>query len=158
VSTDLDGRLVHSDSAAETEAVGAEIAAELGPGDVALIEGDLGAGKTTLVRGICRALGVTERVTSPTFTIGQVYKSGSGVRVAHLDLYRIADLADEDPALLEDYLTPDSVGLVEWPGAGGEELRQRAVIVIEIRHAGDNARELLIRRAGDERELGSRKQ
>jgi tRNA threonylcarbamoyladenosine biosynthesis protein TsaE len=158
VSTDLDGRLVHSDSAAETEALGAEVAAELKPGDIALIEGDLGAGKTTLVRGICRALGVTERVTSPTFTIGQVYNAGDGIRVAHLDLYRIADLADEDPALLDDYIRPDSVGLIEWPGAGGEDLRGRAAMVVEIRHAGDNARELLIRRAGNDREPGSRKQ
>ena len=77
-----------SRSAAETEALGARIAAGLEPGDVVVVSGDLGAGKTTLIRGACRALGVEEPVTSPTFTIGQRYRGG-GVPVSHLDLYRL---------------------------------------------------------------------
>ena len=89
---------------AETEAIGARLAAELGPGDVVLIEGELGAGKTTLVRGACRALGVHGPVTSPTFTIGQRYPAP--VPVAHVDLSGCPDLAGEDPDLLADYLRP----------------------------------------------------
>src|SRR6266498_1182959 len=100
-------------TAAETEAVGARLAAELGPGDVVLVRGGLGAGKTTLIRGACRALGVSEQVTSPTFTIGQTY--AGRVPVSHLDLYRLVDLGQEDPGLLDDYLTPEAVAFIEWP-------------------------------------------
>jgi tRNA threonylcarbamoyladenosine biosynthesis protein TsaE len=109
--------VLDSASAEETEALGARIAERLGPGDVVLLSGDLGAGKTTLIRGACRALGVTAPVTSPTFTIGQRYDGGR-VPVSHLDLYRLESLEDEDPALLDDYLRPDAVAFVEWPGAG----------------------------------------
>ena len=80
-----------------------------------LVGGELGAGKTTLIRGACRELGVTEQVTSPTFTIGRRYRGR--VPVSHLDLYRLDSLADEDPGLLDDYLTPDAVAFVEWPAA-----------------------------------------
>jgi tRNA threonylcarbamoyladenosine biosynthesis protein TsaE len=86
--------------AAETEAVGERLGTDLGPGDVVLVSGELGAGKTTLIRGACRALGVREPVISPTFTIGHTY-SGR-LPVSHLDLYRLADLGQEDPALLDD--------------------------------------------------------
>ena len=94
--------------------MGERLAAELGPGDVVLVSGDLGAGKTTLIRGACRALGVSEPVTSPTFTIGHTYRGR--IPVSHLDLYRLTDLGQEDPALLDDYLTPESVAFIEWPG------------------------------------------
>src|SRR2546421_10945030 len=100
----------------ETEAAGAELAARLRPGDLVLVSGELGTGKTTFVRGACRALGVTGRVTSPTFTIGQVY-AADGIEVAHLDLFRLDTLAGEDPALLDDYVTPARISFVEWPGA-----------------------------------------
>jgi tRNA threonylcarbamoyladenosine biosynthesis protein TsaE len=93
-------RRYETDSAARTEALGARLAAKLQPGDVVLIEGELGAGKTTFVRGACRALGVTGTVTSPTFTIGQRYPAPTPV--SHIDLYRVASLADEDPDLLVD--------------------------------------------------------
>jgi tRNA threonylcarbamoyladenosine biosynthesis protein TsaE len=112
---------IETASAAETEALGARIAERLGPGDVVVLAGEVGAGKTTLIRGACRALGVSEPVTSPTFTIGQRY-GGGRVPVSHLDLYRLADLEGEDPALLDDYLRPDSVAFVEWPAAGAERL------------------------------------
>ena len=92
-----------TDSAAETEALGAELAERLGPGDVVVVSGEVGAGKTTLIRGACRALGVESPVTSPTFTIGHRYEGGR-LPVAHLDLYRLEGLEGEDPALLDDYL------------------------------------------------------
>jgi len=124
-------------SAAETEAVGERLAAELSPGDVVLVTGELGAGKTTLIRGACRGLGVTERVTSPTFTIGHRYRGS--VPVSHLDLYRLESMEAEDPALLDDYLRPDSVAFVEWPQVAGADLG-RVTRRVEIRHAGDDER------------------
>src|SRR5438270_12578524 len=105
-----------SESPEDTEALAAELAAEWRPGDVVLVEGDLGAGKPTFVRGACRALGVTAVVTSPTFTIGQRY--AAPVPVSHVDLFRIADLGSEDPDLLADYVRPDTISFVEWPSHG----------------------------------------
>jgi tRNA threonylcarbamoyladenosine biosynthesis protein TsaE len=137
---------------AETEALAAELAARLSPGDVVLVEGELGAGKTTFVRGACRALGVDGVVTSPTFTIGQRY-SGD-VPVSHLDLYRVSDLGEEDPDLLEDYLGPDRIAFVEWPRDAvttiGALARLAARVVIE--HAGGDRRRVTIELpAGDPR-------
>jgi tRNA threonylcarbamoyladenosine biosynthesis protein TsaE len=127
----------------ETEALAARLAAALEPGDVVLIAGELGAGKTTFVRGACAALGVDGRVTSPTFTIGQRY-SGR-VPVSHLDLYRLADLGAEDPALLADYLGPDRVAFVEWPEVAEGCAGLGAVAVrVRIAHRGGDARELAI--------------
>ncbi|MGN6557788.1 MAG: tRNA (adenosine(37)-N6)-threonylcarbamoyltransferase complex ATPase subunit type 1 TsaE [Solirubrobacterales bacterium] len=127
-------------SAAETEALGVRIAERLQPGDVVLLSGDLGAGKTTLIRGACRALGVEEPVTSPTFTIGQRYEGGR-VPVSHLDLYRLGSLDEEDPALLDDYVGPDSVAFVEWPGAGAGYLGHPA-LEVRLAHAGEERRRI----------------
>jgi tRNA threonylcarbamoyladenosine biosynthesis protein TsaE len=131
-----------SESAAETEEAGAELARRLKPGDVVLIAGDLGSGKTTFVRGACRALGVTDPVTSPTFTIGQVYRGGD-LEVAHLDLYRLDSLAPEDPGVLEDYLTPERVGFVEWP-AVGEPAIERVAARVRLEHGGGDMRRVTV--------------
>jgi tRNA threonylcarbamoyladenosine biosynthesis protein TsaE len=131
----------HSDSAEETEAAGAELAGRLGPGDVVLVSGELGSGKTTFVRGACRALGVEGPVTSPTFTIGHVL--GKSPEVAHLDLYRLGSLAGEDLALLEDYLTPDRVAFVEWPAAL-EPTLERVVARVLLEHAGGSRRRITL--------------
>jgi tRNA threonylcarbamoyladenosine biosynthesis protein TsaE len=130
-----------TDSPEATEAVGERLAGELRPGDVVLVSGELGAGKTTLIRGICRGLGVTDAVTSPTFTIGQRYEGR--VPVSHLDLYRLGDLADEDPALLDDYVTPDAVALIEWPQVA-EPVLERVTRRIEINHAGGDERDVVV--------------
>ena len=130
-------------SPAETEDVGALIATELQPGDVVLVRGELGAGKTTLIRGASRALGVTEHVTSPTFTIGQRY-SGR-VPVSHLDLYRLEGLEDEVPGLFEDYLTEDAVTFIEWPAAAEPELERNAIRV-DLAHDGGDRRVITVRR------------
>lgn len=129
---------VESRSAAETEALGARVAARLRPGDVVVVSGDLGAGKTTLIRGACRALGVEEPVTSPTFTIGQRYLGGR-LPVSHLDLYRLESLEGEEPDLLDDYLGPDGVAFVEWPAVGLERLG-RPALEIRLEHAGAESR------------------
>jgi tRNA threonylcarbamoyladenosine biosynthesis protein TsaE len=129
-----------SGSAQETETIGARVARTLSPGDVVLVEGDLGAGKTTLVRGACRALGVTGTVTSPTFTIGQRYQAP--VPVAHLDLFRVPGLAGEEPDLLADYLRPDTIAFVEWPQGGEQTVAGFARIAARVRleHAGGDDR------------------
>jgi tRNA threonylcarbamoyladenosine biosynthesis protein TsaE len=131
------GRGRRTGSAAETEAVGAEIAAGLGPGDVVLVEGEIGSGKTTLIRGACRALGVEAPVTSPTYTIGHRYRGR--LPVSHLDLHRLERLEGEDPALLEDYLTADAVAFIEWPRAAEPQL-ERVALRVRLRHAGEDAR------------------
>lgn len=130
----------------ETEMLGAELAHALVPGDVVLVAGELGAGKTTFVRGAVRALGVTGPVTSPTFTIGQRYPGR--VPVAHLDLFRIVDLAAEDPDLLAEYVRPDTIAFVEWPSHGEGTVvgfgRIAAQVLIE--HAGGEDRTVTIER------------
>lgn len=133
---------LESRSAAETEALGARVAERVAPGDVVVVSGEVGAGKTTLIRGACRALGVTDPVTSPTFTIGQRY-GGGRLPVSHLDLYRLQSLAGEDPALLDDYLGPDGVAFVEWPAAGAERLG-RPALEIRLRHADGERRDIEI--------------
>jgi tRNA threonylcarbamoyladenosine biosynthesis protein TsaE len=135
---------VETGSAAETEAAAAELATGLCPGDVVLVSGELGSGKTTFVRGACRALGVSQAVTSPTFTIGQLYgREGGEVEVAHLDLHRLASLAEEDPALLDDYLKPERIAFVEWPGLA-EPLLQRVAARVRLEHLGGDRRRLSI--------------
>jgi tRNA threonylcarbamoyladenosine biosynthesis protein TsaE len=124
----------------ETEAAGATLARDLAPGDVVLVSGDLGAGKTTFVRGAARALGVQGPVTSPTYTIGQTYAAQDGLEIAHLDLYRL-DVAD--PAVLDDYLTEQRIGFVEWP-AVGDEAFERVKARVTIEHAGGDRRRLTI--------------
>jgi tRNA threonylcarbamoyladenosine biosynthesis protein TsaE len=126
--------------------VGAELAARLRPGDVVLVEGELGAGKTTLVRGACRALGIAGPVTSPTFTVGRRYAGRPPV--SHLDLYRLDDLAAEEPGLLEDYLTPDAVAFVEWPPERSSEI-ERVAFRVQLRHAGGDEREIVVIPGGE---------
>jgi tRNA threonylcarbamoyladenosine biosynthesis protein TsaE len=103
---------IESSSPEETEAVAARLAALLRPGDVVTVSGELGAGKTTFVRGACRALGITQPVTSPTFTIGHRYDG-----VAHLDLYRFAGVSAAEWGDLEPYFD-GTIAFVEWPEAG----------------------------------------
>ena len=110
-----------------------------------LVSGELGAGKTTFVRGACRALGVAGAVTSPTFTIARRYDGD--VPVSHLDLYRLGDLADEDPALLADELAPDRVAFVEWPevGAPAGLDPDRVVAQVRLEHRGGDRRLVVVR-------------
>jgi tRNA threonylcarbamoyladenosine biosynthesis protein TsaE len=139
------GRFTTRD-AAQTEALGARLARELAPGDAVLVEGELGAGKTTFVRGAARALGVTVPVTSPTFTIGQRYPAAQGRVVAHVDLYRLAALADEDPELLADYLSPEAVAFVEWPRGEAAQISAltRVVARVALAHDGGDRRRVSI--------------
>lgn len=131
---------LRSSSAVDTEAAGARLAAELRGGDVVVVSGEMGAGKTTLIRGACRALGVEEPVVSPTFTIGRRY--AGRLPVSHLDLYRLADLEGEEPALLDDYLDPGTVAFVEWPAVAEPRLAGHRVLAVRLEHAGGDRRDI----------------
>jgi tRNA threonylcarbamoyladenosine biosynthesis protein TsaE len=132
--------VVESSSAAETESVGARLAAQLVPGDVVGVSGELGAGKTTFVRGACRALGVEAPVTSPTFTIGHRYEGRAPV--AHLDLYRLDGISDERWGDLEPYFD-GTIVFVEWPEHGGASIpRVRATVTLA--HVDPNHRRITI--------------
>lgn len=133
-------RIVETADPDETEALGAELAAGLNAGDVVLVAGELGVGKTTLVRGAARALGVTDPVTSPTFSIGHRYR-GTNVTVSHLDLYRLESLQREDLELLEDYLGSARIVFVEWPETAGSELPE-ARLRVTLVHAGEDRRRI----------------
>jgi tRNA threonylcarbamoyladenosine biosynthesis protein TsaE len=137
-------RLPRTASAEETERAGAKLAERLRPGDVVLVSGELGAGKTTFVRGALRALGVTGPVTSPTFVVGTLHEGRPGP-LAHLDLYRLAGLEDEDPGLLDPYFGPDTITFVEWPErAGGDPAGRAPAYRVALAHAGGDRRSLRI--------------
>ena len=120
----------------ETEALAGRLAGALRPGDVVSVSGELGAGKTTFVRGAARALGVKGPVSSPTFTIGHRYEAATPV--AHLDLYRIAGLDPEEWGDLEPYFD-GTVAFVEWPEHGGDWLPQ-ARVVVTLKHVDESHR------------------
>ena len=121
-----------SASPEETERIGAALAAELVVGDVVTVAGELGSGKTTFVRGACRELGVTDPVTSPTYTIGHRYDGR--VPVSHLDLYRFEGVSAAEWGDLEPYFD-DAVVFVEWPEAAGSALPTPRVAA-RLRHSG----------------------
>jgi tRNA threonylcarbamoyladenosine biosynthesis protein TsaE len=139
-------RIVDTSDPAETELLGAELAASLRDGDVVLIRGELGAGKTTLVRGAARALGVTDPVTSPSFSIGHRYRTGGELTVSHLDLYRLADLEGEEPELLADYLGAGRIAFVEWPPEAERELAG-ARMHVSLVHRGEDRRRIEVSEA-----------
>ncbi len=121
---------IETSSPEETEAIAAKLAAVLVVGDVLTVSGELGAGKTTFVRGACRALGVTVPVTSPTFTIGHRYEGR--VPISHLDLYRFASVSPAEWGDLEPYFD-DAICFVEWPEAAGAGLPPVS-IAVRLRH------------------------
>lgn len=125
-----------------TEALGAGIADLLAPGDIVLLRGDLGAGKTTLVRGAARALGVEGPVTSPTFTIANQYVGR--VPVAHLDAWRLGDPDDEEMGLALEAIGDEGVAFIEWPDAIAAGLPHPRVQV-DIAHGGGDTRVIRLR-------------
>jgi len=130
-----------TDGPEATERAGAELAARLKPGDVVLVSGELGAGKTTFVRGALRALGVTGPITSPTFVVGHLYDGP----LAHLDLYRLAGMDAEDPGLLDDYFAPEAIVFVEWPEHASDAVPpERVAHRVRLSHAGGDNRRIEI--------------
>lgn len=132
--------------------LGAELAQTLSAGDVVLLNGDLGAGKTTLVQGIAAALGIGEPVTSPTFTLVAEHPLPSPVRgierIYHLDLYRLTDPHELESFGYDDYLAPArAISLIEWPERAADWLPDRALL-IEIDHRGEDMRAVTVRQIG----------
>jgi tRNA threonylcarbamoyladenosine biosynthesis protein TsaE len=130
---------IRSASPAETEAVAATLARELRVGDVVTVSGELGSGKTTFVRGACRALGVTVPVTSPTFTVGHRYPADPDV--SHLDLFRFQGFSAAEWGDLEPYFE-DAICFVEWPEAAGGAL-PAARVEVRLSHM-DRAHRMIV--------------
>jgi tRNA threonylcarbamoyladenosine biosynthesis protein TsaE len=132
-----------SESPDATMHAAAELAAVLQAGDVVLIAGDVGTGKTTFVRAACRGIGVGESVASPSFTIGRTYMGR--LPVSHLDFFRLETLAGEDPGLLEEYFEPGAVVFIEWPRAAEPELEQRRIALrMNLVHLGGDRRRIAV--------------
>jgi len=136
-----------SSSPGETEAIAARLAQELVLGDVVFVDGELGSGKTTFVRGAARALGVQGPVTSPTYTIGHRYRGR--VDVSHLDLYRFEGMSNAEWGDLEEYFE-NAVVFVEWPQAGAGFLPP-ARARVGLQHVGETRRLLVLE--SDEKSL-----
>jgi tRNA threonylcarbamoyladenosine biosynthesis protein TsaE len=134
-------------SADETESLGAQLAERLTAGDVVAVAGELGSGKTTFIRGACRALGVESAVSSPTYTIGHRYEAS--VPVAHLDLYRLDAVGADDWGDLEPYFD-GTIAFVEWPDhAAGRLQPVRATVRME--HVDESHRRITIDSEDDPR-------
>ena len=132
-----------SNSPAETEALGAALADKLTPGAVVAFSGDLGAGKTAFVRGMARGLGITERVTSPTFTIVNEYEGGR-LPLFHFDMYRLGSSDELFDIGWEDYLVRGGVCAVEWSENVSDALEGDCIRVDIRRGAHDNQRLITI--------------
>jgi tRNA threonylcarbamoyladenosine biosynthesis protein TsaE len=131
---------------AALEEFAARVAGVLEPGDVVVLSGEVGAGKTTFVRAAARALGVRERVTSPTYQLARGYDGeldGRKIQINHLDLYRLEDIEDRDVLELDDFLDPGAVTFVEWaePALGVIE----APTFIHISHQTPTERHVSLR-------------
>ena len=127
-----------TNSAAETRAMGERLAGKLQAGDVILLEGDLGAGKSEFARGTAKGLGVTETVTSPSFTILNVYESGR-IPLYHFDWYRLESSEELYELGMDEYLGGEGIAVVEWPGRCPDAVPEGAVR-IRMTAAGENER------------------
>jgi tRNA threonylcarbamoyladenosine biosynthesis protein TsaE len=136
-------------SAEETTELGHRLAAELKPGSIVLLRGDLGAGKTTMVKGIAEGFQAAKAddVTSPTFTLIHEYR-GPAVMLYHIDLYRIDTQRELDTLALDDLMTPQSILLIEW-GEKFERFVQERDAEVEIEHKGADDRLVRFRKLGD---------
>lgn len=124
-------KIYETHSMEETRELGRQMGTEAGPGDVLTLSGDLGVGKTVFTKGFALGIGVTEAVSSPTFTIVQEYHSGR-LPLYHFDVYRIGDLEEMDEVGFDDYVYGDGVSLIEWAELIEEILpEKRTRILIE---------------------------
>ena len=127
-------------SPAETRALGAALAEQLLPGDVLILEGDLGAGKSELTRGIARGLGISGPISSPSFTILNVYENGR-CPLYHFDWYRLNSEEELYEMGMEEYLGGDGIAVVEWPARCPAAVPEDHLCVT-IRPAGESTREI----------------
>jgi len=137
-----DEPIIETSSAEETESLAGRLTADLEAGDVLMFEGDVGTGKSTLIRAVMRQLGVTGAIPSPTFMIGRSYEGK--VPVSHLDLHRIGSIGDEDPGLLNEYFGENRIVFVEWPGGSENNLAGMAkrVRTVSLAHLGGDSRRI----------------
>jgi len=138
--------MVITKSAAETRELGVRLAGKLKAGDVILLEGELGAGKSELARGVAKGLGVEETVTSPSFTILNVYESGR-VPLYHFDWYRLESSEELFELGMDEYLGGEGIALVEWPGICPDAVPE-AHLRIRITAEGADARRIEAEAAG----------
>ncbi len=140
----------------ETKELGKKLATELSDGDIICLYGELGAGKTTLVKGIAEGLGITEDVVSPTFTLMSVYEEGKrkkgkgerekvkGKRLVHIDTYRLKDEQELVDIGAEDYLgAPDTVTIIEWPEKIEKLLKNKKIRKITLEHLENGGRKII---------------
>ena len=120
--------MIVTNSAAETRALGERLAKQLKAGDVILLEGELGAGKSELARGVAKGLGVQETVTSPSFTILNVYESGR-IPLYHFDWYRLESAEELYELGMDEYLGGDGIALVEWPGRCSDAVPENCLLI-----------------------------
>ena len=131
-------------SATETEALGEQLASRLTGGEVIAYTGDLGAGKTAFTRGLARGLGITDRVTSPTFTIVNEYEGGR-LPLFHFDMYRLSSSDELYDIGWEDYLARGGVCAVEWSEIVSDALEENELIRVDIKNeCGDDDRTITI--------------
>jgi len=141
--------MITTHSEEETAAVGHDLASSLKAGDVVLLYGDLGAGKTALVRGLAEGLGVDrDEVSSPTFTLIQEYRGGR-LPLFHVDLYRIEDPREFDELGLDE-IAEDGVLAIEWADKLAARLQPSRYVAVRIEHAGENARTVTVESTKDE--------
>ena len=138
-----------SGSAEATEALAAGLAAELRPGDVVHVCGEIGAGKTTFIRGACRALGFDGPVTSPSYTICNRYEDGP-VSISHLDCQRLEGASGEEAGLLDDEAGPGRVTFIEWPQQSEQSVGMLATtpasLRVELSHLSESERTISFER------------
>ena len=140
-----------TNSPAETRALGRQLAAVLQPGDVLLLWGDLGAGKSEFARGVAEGLGVTSTVTSPSFTILNVYDEGE-IPLYHFDWYRLESAEELYELGMDEYLGGDGIALVEWPARCPDAVPEDC-LRIRITAEGENTRRIEAEPAGGFRKI-----
>ena len=143
--------MVITNSAAETRELGKRLAEKLQAGDVILLEGDLGAGKSEFARGTAAGLGVQETVTSPSFTILNVYESGR-LPLYHFDWYRLESSEELYELGMDEYLGGSGIALVEWPEQCGNAVPEDA-LEIRMAYVDDTTRDITLQRLGQFHEI-----
>lgn len=144
---DTDSNQVEVHSAAAMQQLGRDLARSMRVGDVLLLHGDLGAGKTTLAQGVAAGLGIESPVQSPTFTLVREH-TGREMKFYHLDLYRLENQDELEEIGYESYIEPiDGVSLIEWPERAGDWLPD-AFLLVQIDHMGGDRRCVIINRYG----------
>lgn len=134
-----------SNSEQETENFGQELSLKLKGGDILLLSGELGAGKTTFIKGIARGLGITSEITSPTFTLMNVYPTSTNKNLVHIDTYRLNDEQELIDIGVEDYLgKPNTICVIEWPEKISGLLKNKKTTSILLEHLENNKRRITI--------------